>query len=182
VSGIRTPAFEARVERARNVPIERELERRGVRLRGTGRDRVGPCPNCGGDDRFGICTAKQVFNCRVCGTGGNVIKLVEHLDGVDFITACTMLAGEPPPRVNGQDRTGEPRKIVATEFHYSDQSGALRFVVERLELLDADGSPIVTKEGSAKRRSVKNGLILTNLMAGCGMSMVCRRYSTGYRN
>jgi hypothetical protein len=38
---------------ARSIPIEHELSRRGVKLRGRV-DRCGPCPNCGGTDRFSI--------------------------------------------------------------------------------------------------------------------------------
>jgi hypothetical protein len=109
------------------VPIERELERRGVLLRGTGHDRVGSCPKCGGDDRFSISTAKQLFNCRGCGLGGDVIKLVEHLDGVDFITACTTLTGEPP-KANGPSKSA----LTAT-YDYTDADGALLYQVLRFD-------------------------------------------------
>jgi hypothetical protein len=66
-------------ERARRVPIERESDRRGIRLKGR-TERVGPCLRCGGTDRFGINTAKQVFNCRGCGQGGDVIVLANGDD------------------------------------------------------------------------------------------------------
>jgi phage/plasmid primase-like uncharacterized protein len=87
--------FDAWISRARTVPIEREIERRGISLIGK-IDRCGPCPRCGGDDRFAINIKKQIWHCRGCATGGDVIKLVEHLDDVDFIRACTTLTGEPP--------------------------------------------------------------------------------------
>src|SRR5690348_7242096 len=93
--------FESWVERARAVPIEREIDRRGVKLKRVGAEHVGPCPKCGGDDRFSINNNKGVFNCRGCNVGGDVIALVAHLDGVDFNTACTLLAG-PPPKANGK--------------------------------------------------------------------------------
>jgi hypothetical protein len=51
------------IEQARSVPIEDVIEHRGVKLRGKSA-RYGPCPQCGGDDRFGVNTTKQVFNCR----------------------------------------------------------------------------------------------------------------------
>src|ERR1700757_4634935 len=92
--------FESWVAAARSVPIERELDRRGVKLKRAGVERIGPCPKCGGDDRFSINVKKAVFNCRGCDIGGDVIALVVHLDGVDFNAACTLLAG-PPPKANG---------------------------------------------------------------------------------
>src|SRR5271169_4124650 len=73
-------AFNAWVEQARAVPIEDELARRGFHLRGK-IERTGPCPVCGGDDRFSINTEKQVWNCRGCGKGGDVIDLARHIDG-----------------------------------------------------------------------------------------------------
>jgi len=88
------PAFDNWIAKARAVPIEREIERRGIKLRGRV-ERVGPCPVCGGDDRFGINTTKGVWNCRGCGKGGDVIALIQHLDASDFKSAC--ITGEPPP-------------------------------------------------------------------------------------
>ena len=79
---------------ARAVPIEDEISRRGIRLTGRGADRYGPCPVCGGTDRFSINTRKGVFHCRRCGVGGDVIALVRHLDGCDFPTAVGILNGE----------------------------------------------------------------------------------------
>jgi hypothetical protein len=145
------PAFDSWVERARNVPIEREIERRGIKLNGNKIERCGPCPLCGGDDRFSINTAKQVFNCRGCGIGGDVIKLVEHLDGSDFITACSSLAGEPPPpkakKANGKDNAS---KIVVAEFPYHDENGNIVFVVDRIEHQNPNGS-FVLKDGKHQK-------------------------------
>jgi hypothetical protein len=85
----------ALVERA--VRIEDEIARRGIRLRG-GIDRCGPCPRCGGTDGFSINLKKQVFNCRRGSTGGDVIALVRHLDGVGYLDAIALLAGPAPQR------------------------------------------------------------------------------------
>jgi hypothetical protein len=81
------------IEAARRTRIEDILERYGVRLRGK-IDRCGPCPVCGGDDRFGANTKKQVFNCRQCGAKGDVIALTQFLDDCDFATAIETLSGE----------------------------------------------------------------------------------------
>jgi putative DNA primase/helicase len=80
---------------AKSTPIEQIIARRGIKLRGR-IDRVGPCPRCGGDDRFSVNTKKQVFNCRHCNTGGDVIELVQFLYGCDFREACKILTGEMP--------------------------------------------------------------------------------------
>src|ERR1700732_2922951 len=78
---------------ARSIPIENELYSRGVKLRGRV-DRCGPCPVCGGHDRFSINVKKQAFNCRGCGgKGGGSIDLVMFLDGCDFSRAVAHLAG-----------------------------------------------------------------------------------------
>jgi hypothetical protein len=51
-------------------------ERLGAKLRKGGKERMGPCPKCGGRDRFSVNPGKQIFNCRGCQTGGDVIDLV----------------------------------------------------------------------------------------------------------
>jgi phage/plasmid primase-like uncharacterized protein len=83
------------IEYARRIAIEDEIDRRGIKLKPRGAERVGPCSVCGGHDRFSINIRKQVFNCRGAG-GGDVIALVQHLDGCDFVTAITTLSGSDP--------------------------------------------------------------------------------------
>jgi DNA primase len=118
------------ISAARAVPIETVIEQRGIKLRSR-IERIGPCPRCAGTDRFSINTKKLVFNCRQCGARGDVIALVQFLDGSTFADACRMLAGEPPPKANGKDRAA--RGTVTGEFLYSDESGNTVFAVERHE-------------------------------------------------
>jgi hypothetical protein len=47
-------AFDSWVAKARLVRIEDEIGRRNIKLRRQGVELVGPCPKCGGDDRFAI--------------------------------------------------------------------------------------------------------------------------------
>src|SRR3974390_1971934 len=114
------PHFSAWRDRARAVPIEREIVRRGIKLKRVGAELVGPCPKCGGDDRFAVSTKEQIFNCRGCGAKGDVIALVQHLDDVDFKTACATLTGEPPPKANDKDRAGK-RETVVAEYLYQNE-------------------------------------------------------------
>jgi putative DNA primase/helicase len=94
---------------ARSVRIESEIARRGFRLRRSGAEQVGPCPVCGGSDRFAVHTRKQVWNCRGCNQGGDVIAMVQHLDACDFTTAVHLLAGTDPSR---QAPKLDPAKIA----------------------------------------------------------------------
>jgi hypothetical protein len=87
------------IEQARDRDILQEAQQRGVRFpksrrSGAAMEFVGPCPLCGGTDRFSINTRKQVFNCRQCRVGGNVIAFVQWIDGVTFTEAVLRLIGE----------------------------------------------------------------------------------------
>ncbi|HWL06746.1 MAG TPA: CHC2 zinc finger domain-containing protein [Xanthobacteraceae bacterium] len=92
----RSPEFEQWVQRAREVSILDAAVARGAQLKRAGREYFGPCVHCAGRDRFSINVVKQIFNCRGS-VGGDVIKMVEHLDGVSFMEAVQTLTGEPPP-------------------------------------------------------------------------------------
>ena len=74
------------IERARAIQIENVLDRHGVRLRGR-IERTGPCPECGGQDRFSVNVKKQVFLCRQCDAKGGAIDLEMFLSGIDFQAA-----------------------------------------------------------------------------------------------
>ena len=88
------------IDAARGARLERELARRGIKLRGRG-DRCGPCPRCGGDDRFSIHVGDQIFNCRGCGgKGRGAIDLVMFLDGSGFKEAVATLAGVIPEKTD----------------------------------------------------------------------------------
>jgi hypothetical protein len=92
--------------------IEVEITRRGIRLVGRGAERCGPCPVCGGQDRFSINTNKQVWNCRGCGKGGDVLDLIQQLDGVDFRMARDML-GCDQVRSNIKPKVADQRNVAA---------------------------------------------------------------------
>jgi len=55
----------------------------------------GPCPWCGGDDRFRV-TADH-FACRQCGRSGDAIEFVMQHQGIDFRGAVSILGGYIPP-------------------------------------------------------------------------------------
>ena len=113
MTGSSSAAMDAFVDEARAVPIESEIAKRKLRLKRAGTELVGPCPVCGGDDRFGVNPRKGVFNCRGSGKGGDVIALVEYLDATDFIGACETLTGRKAPK--GESRGPDEAEIARRE-------------------------------------------------------------------
>jgi DNA primase len=72
----------------------------------------GPCPQCGGTDRFFIHRDGAHFQCRGCEKKGDVIELVMWVEGIDFPTACKILSGEPGIGVSNRSfpSTAAPKK------------------------------------------------------------------------
>jgi len=152
-------AFDDWVHRARSVPIEAELARRGHVLKGKV-ERIGPCPICGGEDRFSINTNKQVFNCRGCGgKGEGAIDLTMFLDDAGFNDACETLNGDPPPKAKkkkpngrGADADGEAKPKPQPDwkrlqgFEYQDSDGTVLYRNARIPLVNPDGSPALSKK------------------------------------
>jgi hypothetical protein len=82
------------VARAREADILEVARRYGTLCRVGGAEYAGPCPVCGGKDRFSVNTKKRLWNCRKCGRGGDVISLGQHADGATFAQAVAALSGE----------------------------------------------------------------------------------------
>jgi len=130
-----TPAFRDWVERARSEHVGAVLNRRQINLPGRGNRRAGPCPKCGGEDRFAVDLEKEVFNCRGCGGKGHgSISLVEFLDGVNFLQAVETITGEPPPKDAPKDkplRAKKPRGRLVCTYDYTDELDVEQYQVCR---------------------------------------------------
>jgi hypothetical protein len=112
-----TPEFEAWLRRAKEADIYEEALARGAQLRRAGREHVGPCPACGGKDRFSINQERGVFNCRGA-VGGDVIAMVSHIEGLTFLQACEAINGEPiPGRESRPVSDAEREKIRRARAH-----------------------------------------------------------------
>ncbi|MDX3971143.1 MAG: CHC2 zinc finger domain-containing protein [Bradyrhizobium sp.] len=80
--------------RARN-PIA-DIAMGYTKLRRAGGKLVGPCPICGGrssSQRFEVIEKDSSWVCAVCPDGGDVIRLVEKVEGCDFRAAIEKLGG-----------------------------------------------------------------------------------------
>jgi hypothetical protein len=114
-------AFEDWKLAARNRRIADVIaERLGhLQLKKSSEGYEGPCPLCGGTDRFSINARKNVWHCRQCNAdkekGAGVIGLIVAVEGVEFIEACTILNGCPPPGRNS--KPVEPDREAAKERH-----------------------------------------------------------------
>ena len=86
--------FETLNQRAREADILSVAERLGARLKKASGEWVGPCPRCGGRDRFAINVRKRIFNCRRCAIGRDTIGMVEHVTGSSFVEAVKFITGE----------------------------------------------------------------------------------------
>jgi putative DNA primase/helicase len=87
----RAPSLESAVARARQADILGVAERLGVGLKKAGGEWVGPCPRCGGCDRFAINAGKQIFNCRRCCVGGDAIAFAGFVSGSSFAEAVALI-------------------------------------------------------------------------------------------
>lgn len=85
------------IAEARSADILNVARSYGGHLKKTGAaEFVGPCPACGGVDRFSINMRKGVFNCRGFG-GGDVIAMAQHVTGCSFTEACEQITGRQRP-------------------------------------------------------------------------------------
>ena len=89
------------IDGARAISIANVAREHGLALKKCGHEFVGPCPYCGGTDRFSINVTKQVFNCRGCGgKGRGAISFVMWLGGCGFRDAVETLTGRRSAPVN----------------------------------------------------------------------------------
>jgi phage/plasmid primase-like uncharacterized protein len=91
MSGIREPDIaHARAIDITDIAVTARLE-----LKRQGGELVGPCPKCGGKDRFAIHVTKQVYHCRGCGSGGGgAIDFTGWLYDLSFRQAVERLLGQ----------------------------------------------------------------------------------------
>jgi DNA primase len=111
---------------------------------------AGPCPHCGGEDRFHI--KDNRFYCRQCyPRGGDVIDLVQLVENVSFREACQLLASELPffsERHSAvPSRQEESRPSVVT----TPEEPTTAFFESARKTVDATSRRLFGAEGSAGR-------------------------------
>ena len=97
--------------------------------RKTADEMAGPCPKCGGDDRFIVWTEKNTFWCRQCEWKGDVIELHCHQKGLDFKGLAEKYLGN-----NGRKPKAKPDWKTVAEYVYHDHEGKLsRKVIKKVD-------------------------------------------------
>lgn len=78
---------------------------------------VGPCPDCGGRDRFHVWPEKRdsrrservgIYWCRGCGKAGDVVRWFVDFEGMDFAGAFRALGEEMPDGYKNRHTTPRP--------------------------------------------------------------------------
>lgn len=62
-----------------------------VPLTEQGAEYRGQCPFCQSDNSLRVSPSKGFFYCDACGKGGNVLKFVSLIEGVNYAEACERL-------------------------------------------------------------------------------------------
>lgn len=120
-----------KIEEAKLKPIVDVADRLAIKgLKRAGRELVGPCPDCGGHDRFSINGDMGIFNCRSCG-GGDVIRLVELAQGCDFKTALTWLCGDAPVNIDPAEAERRRKRFEATKDKREQEAQSYRQYARR---------------------------------------------------
>jgi len=63
---------------------------------------AGPCPWCGGRDRFRVWPEKERYWCRGCGEQGDLIEYLRKRRGMTFRDACEAVGRPVPSRLGAQ--------------------------------------------------------------------------------
>ncbi len=143
---------------ALRAPVSAQLKKKG-------REYAGPCPACGGEDRFSVNPSKKVFNCRGS-EGGSVISMVMHACNVPFAVACEIITGDPKPAANSvvdveqlaRDREVRDAAAAAAARKREDDNNQYR-LSERKTVFEVFGNAAPFVGSSAERYLSLRGLI-----------------------
>jgi hypothetical protein len=133
------PTRQAWFDRARAHPVEGILAKRGFKLPlGSKNERKGPCPRCGGDDRFGLSISKQTFTCHQCGLkGAGGIDIIVGIGEAQTPSEAAQILEGPPPKPNGHD-TSTGKWVHEGEWFYEDADGSPYLKVVRYRKPDGE--------------------------------------------
>jgi hypothetical protein len=93
----------------------------------------GPCPWCGGDDRFRV--TADYFACRQCGRKGDAIEFVMQQRNVDFKEAVSLLGGNIP--MNTSEKRKPISKPVESAYEWDEPKHKQAVIASHVNLMAA---------------------------------------------
>ena len=143
------------VARAKAADLLDVARSHGAQLKKSSGEWIGPCPACGGSDRFSINPKARLWNCRGCDEGGNVIDLEMHLAGSTFVEAVLALTGggtsgrrEPTPDEIAARKAREEQRLQAAAAEAERNARRAAEIVARLQ-------PVIGTPGEAYLHNVR---------------------------
>ena len=128
-------------------------------------EHAGPCPLCGGTDRFRVWPREGDGGrwwCRRCGKGGDTIQFCRDVKGLGFFEACDFLGVEPGK--NGQGKLGKgnhrgeqwtPRKAAFPCDKWQEQAGSFLTWAEEILAENKDVLKWLREERGLNETTVK---------------------------
>lgn len=117
-----------------------------VQLRRAAGKLVGPCPICGGrvtSQRFEVIEKTESWVCAVCPDGGDVIRLVEKVEGCSFLDAVERLGGrevtDPAQMqrlINERESKRLARELVAEKYREAERKRLWKTWTAALDIHD----------------------------------------------
>jgi CHC2 zinc finger len=139
------------VDLARAMSLREVMDRLAIKgLARVSGEWTGPCPVCGGRDRFSINEKKAVFNCRHCARSGDTLELVMHVMSCDFLGAVSFLAGEPGVEIDLAELERREARAAAAKKKAEDDSERYRAYARRcaIEVWKKAGTWLGTPAGA----------------------------------
>lgn len=118
---------DTRLDESKAIPMTEVIDRLNIgELKRAGAEMVGPCPACGGTDRFAVNLRTGLFLCRRCGLrGGDQVSLVREVLGMGFREALTWLMGDA--RADIDPAEAERRRARARAAEEKRERDAIRY-------------------------------------------------------
>jgi putative DNA primase/helicase len=145
-------AFDDWKQDADAMPLLEAAALFGAKLKRAGQEHIGPCPNCGGTDRFSISPGRSVWNCRGAHGGGGAISLAIHAGQMSFLQACELLTGRANPS-GGHSRPLSAAEIAERDRRWAEYEATRRareaqqmareeFIKDEVQRIWRDSAPI----------------------------------------